>query len=189
MASTSRIDLRRAKVLAIDDAVHALDLLTGVLSGFRVGTVKAATEAGMARELIENEPFDLIILDNELSEAEDGIALTQSMRQATGKPNHTTPVILLSANTPIEKVWRARDAGVNLVVRKPIVPAVLLARIEWLARQRREFVVAPTYVGPDRRFKNGRLPEGVEERRADQLALTERLDETMSQGDVDALFG
>jgi DNA-binding response OmpR family regulator len=186
-ALSRRLDLRRAKILIVDDNAHSLDILSQILLGFRVRETKSCRSGAEARELIGAQIFDLIIMDAEMPD-EDGITVTRHIRSQSKIPNFTTPVILVTAHTSVDKVVKARDAGANLVVRKPIAPAILLSRINWLARNSRDFVSSDDYRGPDRRFKNKPLPEGVDERRADALALTASLDRKMSQDDIDALF-
>jgi CheY-like chemotaxis protein len=182
------MDLRRAKVLLVDDNPHSLDLMAQVLRGFRVAGTVPCRSIAEARENFSTQAFDLLIIDAEMPE-EDGISLTLEVRSQPRLPNFTAPIILVSAHTPAEKVQRARDAGANLVVKKPIAPAILLDRLEWLARETRDFVKADGYCGPDRRYKNRPLPSGQEERRAGALALTSDMDRKMSQDDIDALFG
>ncbi len=188
MASPSRLDLRKAKTLIVDDNSTSLDLMSQILLGFRIQHTKTCTSAKEAREMLGGTAFDLIIIDAEMPE-EDGIQLTRHIRQQPAAPNFTAPIVLVSASTPREKILSARDAGANIVVKKPIAPAVLLSRIEWLARNTREFVTTDSYCGPDRRLKAMPLPEGVAERRADAIALTATPDRAMSQDDVDSLFG
>jgi len=182
------MDLRRAKVLLVDDNPHSLDLMAQVLRGFRVGGAFSCRSAEEARETIATQTFDLLIIDSEMP-GDDGISLTREVRSQPKSPNFTAPIVLVSAYTPFEKVVRARDAGANLVVKKPIAPAILLNRIEWLARETRDFVTADGYCGPDRRYKNMPLAKGQPERRAGALALTSDMDRKMSQDDIDALFG
>lgn len=184
----NRMDMSRSKVLLVDDKHQSLDLLMQVLVGFRIKTTKACISAKEAREALAATTFDLIIIDGEMPD-EDGIELTRHIRSQSESPNFTAPVIVVSAHTPREKVLRARDAGAHLVVKKPIAPATLLDRIERLARSARQFVAVPSYRGPDRRFKSHPLPEGVEERRADALALTSDPSRALSQNEVDKLFG
>lgn len=189
MASSSgRLDLRKARTLVVDDNSTSLDLMSQILLGFRVQNAKTCNSAKEARELLAGAAFDLIIIDAEMPD-EDGLGLTRHIRQQPAGPNFTAPIILVSASTPREKILEARDAGANIVVKKPIAPAVLLSRIEWLARNTREFVTSTTYCGPDRRVKNLPLPDGVQERRADAIALSATPDRAMSQDDVDSLFG
>lgn len=188
MLSSSRLDLRKSKVLLVDDNPQSLELLTQLMLGFRVEKASGCRSADEARELLSIVIFDLIIIDGEMPN-EDGITLTHHIRRQPELPNYTAPIMLVSGHTPMDKVVRARDAGASMVLRKPISPAVLLARIEWLARNTREFVTTATYCGPDRRFQHLPLPDGQDERRADALALAAHPERAMSQNEVDALFG
>lgn len=187
-ASPAKLDLRSAKILIIDDNNQSLELMTQILIGFRVGKTIGCRSAEEARKMAGSEKFDLLIVDCEMP-GEDGLTFTKSLRRQPQQPNLTAPLILVSSHTPVEKIQRARDAGANLVIRKPIAPATLLSRIVWLARNTRQFVASDNYSGPDRRFRKGPLPEHVSERRAEALALETNLDRAMSQDDVDALFG
>lgn len=188
MLSSTRMDLQKARVLLVDDNAQSLELLTQVLLGFRVEKTSPCRTPAEARDLLATAIFDLIIIDGEMP-GEDGISLTQYIRREPDLPNFTAPIILVSGHTPKDKVIRARDAGANIIVKKPIAPVVLLSRIEWLARSAREFVSTPTYCGPDRRYQHLPLPEGLDERRSDTIALTANLDRAMSQNEVDSLFG
>ena len=188
LASQTRLDLRSAKVLIVDDNQQSLDLISQILMGFRVGKTETCRSAADARKLVSGQRYDLLIVDAEMPD-EDGVAFTRTLRRQSDLPNFTVPVILVSSHTPFQNVERARDAGANLVVRKPIAPATLLNRIVWLARNSRQFVSSEGYCGPDRRFRKGPPPEDVGERRADALALENNLDRSMSQNEVDAIFG
>lgn len=189
MASpATRIDLRTTKILAVDDNAPALDLLTQILIGFRIDKTVACRSAGEARDQLAVMAFDLIIIDGEMP-VEDGASLIRHIRTHADQPNFTAPIILMSSHTPLSKVHLARDAGANLVIKKPIVPATLLGRIVWLAATSRQFVVAPGYCGPDRRFRKGPPPASVGERRAESLALASDPERAMSQDDIDGLFG
>jgi DNA-binding response OmpR family regulator len=188
MASSPHIDLRTTKVMVVDDNAQSLDLMAQILVGFRVKQIATCRTPEEAWIKVSKERFDLILLDLEMP-GEDGLTVTRRIRREADHPNVTAPVIILSAHTPIERVHEARDAGANLVVKKPIAPAVLLARIAWLARTPRNFVTSTQYCGPDRRFRREPPPEDTGERRADALALTAAPERAMSQDEIDALFG
>ena len=186
--ASTRLDLRSASVLLVDDNHQSLEIMSQILVGLRVGKVEPCRSAAEAHEQMVARKFDLLIVDGEMPE-EDGIAFARGVRQASGRPNYTTPIILVSSHTPLDKIARARDAGVSMVVKKPIAPATLLSRIVWLARNSRQFVESDLYVGPDRRSK--RLPPPVEigERRAEAIAMQATPERAMSQDDIDAIFG
>lgn len=186
-AQSTRLDLQKANVLLVDDSPQSLELLSHILTGFRVRSLKPCRSAKEARELLPRQSFDLLLIDADMP-VEDGISLTQEVRREAKHPNQTAPIVLVSGFTPKHRVLLARDAGANLVVRKPIAPATLLGRIEWLAKDTRDFICTPTYCGPDRRFKYGPLPEGIEERRSEAIAIAATPEREMSQEEVDALF-
>jgi hypothetical protein len=75
---------------------------------------------------------------------------------------------MMSADTRETTVKRARDAGANMVIAKPMSPANLYDRLAWIALTPRKFVDAPNYFGPDRRFKIEGPPGGVGRRKADK---------------------
>ncbi len=184
----SRLDLKRARVLIVDDNQQSLEILAQALLGFCVRNPTQSRSVEDAVRLLGSDQFDLIIVDAEMPE-HDGFDLAGYIRSNPGNPNFTVPIMLLSSFTPRHKVTRARDAGVNVVIAKPIVPAVLLGRIEWLARHPRQFVTSDGYCGPDRRFKTVPLPEGIPERRADAMRLIAQPERAMSQNEIDSIFG
>ncbi len=183
----ARLDLRQAKVLLTDDNKASSSIISQVLVGFGIRLKSQCGSAAEAREILNVEVFDLILLDGEMP-GEDGFELAQYIRSDPESPNFTAPILIFSGYTPRTKVLRARDAGANLVVTKPIVPRILLERIEWMARTTRDFVECPSYSGPDRRYQNRPLPEGVSERRGDTLRLLAAPERSLSQDDIDSLF-
>lgn len=185
-ASQRRLESIRA--LVIDGNPASLEMLSQVLGGFRLQRLKPCASSREARALLASDLFDLIVIEFVLPD-EDAISLARHIRSDPTLPNHATPIIILHDHTPMDMVVRARDAGVNTIVRKPITPAVLLGQIEWIARSDRQFITVDTYVGPDRRFRRLPLPSGVTERRAEALALVSDPERALSQHEVNSLFG
>lgn len=185
---TTRLDLRKARALLVDDNPQSLELLSQVLAGFRLKQLQSCLSAEEARSLVAREKFDLILIDFAMP-GEDGLHLARHIRSESSLPNQTAPILILHGYTPVEMVMRARDAGANMIIRKPVAPSVLLSRIEWIARNNRAFVDSGAYRGPDRRIRNVPLSPETPERRADALALVVDPGRAMSQDDVTALFG
>jgi len=185
-AGGRRLDLKRIRTLITDDNPNALAILLQVLLGFGVRNVDAYPTAADALPRLDAEQYDLVIVDCEMA-GQDGFELVRHIRSHPAGPNFTAPIIAVSGFTPLVKVERARDAGANQLITKPIVPSVLLGRIEWLARAPRLFVNSPAYCGPDRRFRSQPAPDGVE-RRAHVVTPTELAEHAMSQDEVDSLF-
>ena len=72
---------------------------------------------------------------------------------------------MLTSHARAQNVERARDCGANLVLAKPISPKMIYDRLLWIAEDPRPFVLTRSYIGPDRRFKEG-PPLGAADRRA-----------------------
>lgn len=182
-----KIDLKLSKMLVVDNNAPSLEILQQILWGFRVNEHLGCHSAKDADEHLSKTRFDLIIADVEMPD-EDGISLTRRVRRNFAKPNAATPVILLAGAPSLDVLTAARDAGANIVIKKPVTPALLLSRITWLAKSPREFVRCEGYCGPDRRFRREPLPEGVSERRACELALGEDGDRVLDQSEIDNMF-
>jgi DNA-binding response OmpR family regulator len=187
LARPTRLELQKTSTLLVDDSQPSLELMSQMLMGFRVGNIKSCRSAAEAKDYVKKHKFDLIVVDADMPD-EDGISLIRNLRFDNTHPNNTSPIILVSGITPVQRIMAGRDAGANIVVKKPIAPATLLRRIEWLARNNRDFITTPNYCGPDRRYKSTPLPEGMEERRADALAMIATPEREMSQDDIDSLF-
>lgn len=183
---SKKIDLHKTSALIVDDNIQSLELLNQVLLGFRLKQIVTAQSADEAERHLNGDRFDILIIDTEMPQ-ENGLALTRRLRRNSSNPNATAPVIMIAAHTSLERINEARSAGANLVVKKPIVPGVLLQRIAWLARNHRDFVRADNYCGPDRRFRKTLPTDGIE-RRADAQALLLDKGRALSQNDIDSLF-
>lgn len=184
----SRLKLSKARILVVDDSAQAMELLSQILLGFGVTQARKCADTGEATKLAEAESFDLVLVDQEMP-AETGADFCRRLRGDPKGRNYTTPVIVLSGLPSRETVAMARDAGAHFVLAKPIVPGVLLDRIDWIARNHREFITSDSYRGPDRRFQNQALPEGTEERRSETLKMLEAPERALSQDEINALFG
>jgi len=76
-----------------------------------------------------------------------------------------------------------------MVVAKPMSPSSLYDRLSWIAFNPRNFVDAPTYFGPDRRFKIEGFPTGVGRRQGDKaIEVSDETGPTLAQDDIDNLF-
>src|SRR6185436_10216878 len=164
-----RIDLKAANVLVLDANIEALDGARQMLTGFGARNVHACETADGARRAFHERTFDLMLIDPLLGAGEDGFSLIAWMRREEASPNRCAPIIAVLGHNTMANVTAARDAGANFVVAKPMSPETLLQRIVWVAREQRQFIVAPNYVGPDRRFKRLGPPPGMEGRRAEDL--------------------
>ena len=165
----SRINLEKAEVLLLDENLEGMGVLLQIISAFGVRNhYRCRSEQEAKKEALSRE-LDLILVgaNGQDSSSYDFI---RWLRRSGLEPNAFTPTVLISGHTQLHNVQRARDCGANYIVAKPVSPDVLLERIVWVAREKREFIFCDSYVGPDRRVHDVGPPRGMAERRRPQEA-------------------
>ena len=163
-----RINLERAVVLVIDNAL-GLDILSSIFLGYGVRNLHRGRTLAEAMEILQTYQIDLIVMES-LMPGEDAYEFVQALRRMEVDENRFAPVVLLSAHTAASRVKRGRDCGSNFLIGKPISAKVLLQRILWVAKEKRQFLETDTFVGPDRRFHDLGPPDGMEGRRKGDAA-------------------
>ena len=73
------------------------------------------------------------------------------------------PILVLSGQTEIETVIKARNAGATEFLAKPASVGSLYDRLVWMVENPRPFIKAEEFLGPDRR-RAMRGYEGLERR-------------------------
>lgn len=186
LSPSTPINLSKAIVLVVETTTHAADILGQILKGFGIAESHRTTSIREAAELVKHKTFDLILIDPDVEDGA-GYNFVRTLRTGMVEPNCFAPVILMSGHPRVSRVRRARDTGANYFISKPLAPNVLLQRILWVARDKRPFVEAGGYVGPDRRFKFEGLPPGSDGRRSSDIKdpLGEAIEPNMSQDDID----
>jgi DNA-binding response OmpR family regulator len=186
---SARINLKRTSVLVLDPNPQALGVMRQILNGFGVRAMHGCETAAEAREVFYDKTLELAIIDPLFAD-DTGFEFMRWMRREEASANRCIGVIAAIGHQTLTNVRLARDAGANIVVAKPLSPEKLLQRIAWVARENRPFIVAPGYVGPDRRFKNDGPPAGTNGRRSDDLSfdVPTAAAANMSQDEVDGMF-
>jgi CheY-like chemotaxis protein len=136
-------ELAELSVLVTDDSHYTREILKTVLRGFGINKVKEADSGLRAFELLDEADVDLIICDIEMPVL-NGIDFVRMLRSRTRPPTHgnlrapdpNTPVIMLTSHAKKSLVDGAREAGANAFIVKPVVPKVLLDRIEKIVSRR-----------------------------------------------------
>ncbi len=169
-AGKARINLERAAILLIDNPI-GVDILSHIFYGFGARTLHRCRTVEEAMKVAENYQLDLIVAEALLGD-QDGYDFVHAIRWRTEYENNRfTPVIVLSAHTAASKVAKARDCGANFFVAKPVSPRVIMDRLLWVAREKRQFLQADAYAGPDRRFHDEDPPLGAPRRRREDRGL------------------
>ncbi|MEP0070210.1 response regulator [Pyruvatibacter sp.] len=127
-------------IVAVDDNANTRRLLKELLLAFGTRDLRFAGDGATALEMINAKTPDLILCDWHM-EPMDGIAFLRHLRHKDSGGAARTPAIMLTAHTKPEVVKASMDAGANHFVAKPIVPANLLKRIQWVRADKRIFLL------------------------------------------------
>ena len=124
------------RLLIVEDEKMLCDTIAKSLrqSGYEVDTCYNGREA---KEILEVEQYDLVVLDLNLPEM-DGMEVLRSLRAA----DEETGVLILSARSQIADKVEGLDAGANDYLAKPFHLDELEARVRSLTR--RKFIQSDT---------------------------------------------
>jgi PAS domain S-box-containing protein len=92
-------------------------------------TVKVAENGRIAVEMLENEPFDLVLMDVQMPEM-DGFEATIAIRNSERLTGQHIPIVAMTANAMKGDRERCLQAGMDAYISKPIDPQELFNVIE-----------------------------------------------------------
>ena len=116
--------IRMPRIVIVEDEPDTLLMLRLNLEATGFETSLAADGATAVRRITEEQP-DLVLLDLMLP-VMDGLQATRKIRETNG----TLPIIGLSAHAMQADMDRAREAGCNDYLTKPVDEALLLKVLE-----------------------------------------------------------
>jgi sigma-B regulation protein RsbU (phosphoserine phosphatase) len=116
----------QGSLLIVDDDVRSRNLLRGYLTPHGL-TITEAEDGTRALELIEQSPFDLVLLDVQMPPGPSGFEVLETLRRTCSATD--LPVIMATAANEGADVVRALGAGANDYVTKPFDFPVVLARV------------------------------------------------------------
>jgi len=146
------LNLNSLRFLVAEGNPYFQSILYGVLHALGAQNISVTGTGDDALARSRSEITDLLICDGSLPQG-DGFEVVRRIRKDSHNPNRHTPVIVLTSHAQVQTVERARDCGANFVLAKPLSPKMIYDRLLWIAEDPRSFVIAPGYIGPDRRFK------------------------------------
>jgi diguanylate cyclase (GGDEF)-like protein len=160
----------RHRLLIVDDVNDNRTLLTRRFE--RRGFEVVEADSGFAAlELIDREPFDLVLLDV-MMPGIDGIETLRRIRKQ--KSASALPVIMVTAKTGTHHIVDALELGANDYVTKPVDFAVAFARVNTqIGRKRAEQQVL--LANEALRKANEELERRVEERTGRLVEVNQRL--------------
>ena len=168
--SQSKVDLQFVKIMVIDDSLHMRRIIKQLLLTLGCKDVCEVRNPAQALKELVNFHADIIILEWN-TEPIDGFEFVKMVRTAEDSPDHFVPILILSGFTELQHVARARDAGANDFLAKPISTDTLGKRLNAILNNRREFISTDSYFGPCRRRRNVGPPRGLGDRRLAEATL------------------
>lgn len=130
LSANHHAELQGLTILAVEDHPDSLELLTEALAALGAIVFPAATSQQAFQLLREHRP-QLVVSDIGLPD-EDGCSLMRRIRALSAEEGGNTPSIAVSAFTSAEDRARARAAGFQAFVAKPMDLAQLKTRIRTL---------------------------------------------------------
>ena len=122
-----------AKILLVEDEINIASFIERGLREFG-HTVTVAHDGTSGWELLQNEAFDLLILDI-IMPGTNGLDLCRQYRQREG---YQAPVVMLTALGTTEDIVKGLDAGADDYLVNPFSFQELEARIKALLRRGKE---------------------------------------------------
>jgi two-component system chemotaxis response regulator CheY len=130
--------LRDLDVLIVDDNANMRLLLRTILRSFGMADARQARDGTTGLGEIANRMPDLIISDWEMAPM-NGRDFLRTVRRIGREPLCFIPVIVLTAHASRSLIEEAFDSGATQLLVKPVTPANLLQRIEWVLDDDRPF--------------------------------------------------
>ncbi|MFZ5774748.1 MAG: response regulator [Thermodesulfobacteriota bacterium] len=166
------------RVLVVDDEVYLVELMETILAEYGFSVVSATRPSEALRilreETIPATRFDLILLDLMLPE-QDGISTAKVIRNEERLKNIPIIIVTGMGNDLVEQ--RARQAGVNGFLRKPVSRTLLVNCINDVLRGEMKEEAADGWRDGDEavRMLHGRKILLVEDNRFNQMVVQEVL--------------
>ena len=121
-------------VLVVDDDDRIRDLVARYLTenGFFVST---AEDAAQAKEILAVAQYDVLVVDV-MMPGQDGMSLTDELRQKINGQNNDVPILLLTAMGEVEDKIKGLSAGADDYLTKPFDPRELVLRLQAILRRK-----------------------------------------------------
>ncbi|MBF0260470.1 MAG: response regulator [Magnetococcales bacterium] len=120
-----------SSVLLVEDNPINRDVTREMLQGIGL-MVETAENGRIAIERLRTRRFDLVLMDMQMPQM-DGLEATRMIRMDPTCAD--LPILAMSANVFAEDRQACLDAGMNDFIPKPVVPAILRAKLRgWLSR-------------------------------------------------------
>ncbi len=160
--------LASLRAMIVDDHPHMRRLIRAILAGFGLRDVIFAESGAKALEILRTDAPDFIVTDMEMLPV-SGLDFVRELRRLPYASARRTPVIVLTAHGDEHTVRKARDAGADEFLVKPVCAEAVWRRIASIVERPRAFIESTEYIGPDRRRSRRARDEHTPRRRWDDV--------------------
>ncbi len=148
--------------LIIEISFLKQSLLGRLLQNIGFSRVIVAVSRTDALHHVEITSFDAVFVEV-AGDDDGGFGFIRGLRAGRGN-NHRVPIIVVSSDRQRTTIQNARDAGAHGFLVKPFSSGSLEVQIARILDDRREYIDAPTFRGPDRRRAHDPAYAGPERR-------------------------
>lgn len=142
--------LDKAVVVLFNPQLHMRAILRSAMTSLGFQQVLDYGDLQQARNAVAERSPDLVLLDLD-NETNAVCRLVREMRNSGLCADPFVPIVALTWNPERSMVNNSMEAGIDDLIAMPISLKLIYDRIDILIRNRKEFVVTSSYVGPDRR--------------------------------------
>ncbi|MEA2664717.1 MAG: two-component system, sensor histidine kinase and response regulator, partial [Candidatus Eremiobacteraeota bacterium] len=143
-------DLRGTRTLIVDDDPRARELLRRTLEGWGVVADAVADAEGALERLVwaaeRGEPYDNALIDYELGESIDGVALGRAIRENARLDR--AALLMVTAYDDPSRAAAAKEAGFAAYLVKPVTQAALYSAVAGVVHERERRAARAPLVTP-----------------------------------------
>lgn len=143
-------DLASVRVVVLETNPGRRQTLYDTLQGAGFRSIQTASSVHRLREMMTQAPVDMLVVDADTNAAST-VRLLRDIRHGQLGPNPYLVFTAITWTSDESTIAAFVDAGADDVVAMPASVKLISSRVENLIDNRKEFVVANGYVGPDRR--------------------------------------
>ena len=128
-------DISKLDIIVVDDSTTMRAILKMILSRLGVKRLRLCIDGAEAYEAFCKSPSDIVITDWVMAKM-SGIELVKMLRDPKKSPHPSVPIIMVTSNAARDEVVKAREAGVDNYLAKPVTPEAVYTRISQVIEQR-----------------------------------------------------
>jgi CheY-like chemotaxis protein len=129
--------------------------------GFTIGR---ASNYDDALRILSAEPYDLVMLDLELPDGTSAAELARALRHDRLAASRKAWILVHAEEVADGELRTIKNSGVSSLILGAVSLGTITERLRMMHVDRREFVDALGYVGPDRRVRSVHFPSAADRR-------------------------